>query len=149
LKRSMVYARVCACVYAAAWLGLAWLVLVRCSCTAHYYCALLLRTQPRFMVLENVVAMLSWPDADTAMVSTDGLLYIKTNVLPRQARDKHRENSMKRDRFSSGPLHPSAPREAWLSVLCTGALCGWLWSLHLQAADGAAHDPFCAIVAIT
>ena len=71
-------------------LGLAWLVLVRCSCTAHYYCVLLLRTttayyycvlllrtQPRFMVLENVVAMLSWPDADTAMVSTDGLLYIK------------------------------------------------------------------------
>jgi hypothetical protein len=30
-------------------------------------------------------------------------LYVKTNILPRQARDKHRENSPKRDhRLSSG-----------------------------------------------
>jgi hypothetical protein len=29
-------------------------------------------------------------------------LYIKTNILPRQARDTHRENSQKEWRFSSG-----------------------------------------------
>ena len=29
-------------------------------------------------------------------------IYLKTNILPRQAQDKHRESTQKKDRFSSG-----------------------------------------------
>jgi hypothetical protein len=39
-------------------------------------------------------------------------LYIKTNIVPRQARDKHRENSKKRDRLSSGNGSPE--KTAWI-----------------------------------
>ena len=43
----------------------------------------------------------------TRWVSKNGLLsqlYIKTNILPTQARDKHKENSTKKDRFPQSVL---------------------------------------------
>jgi hypothetical protein len=40
-----------------------------------------------------------------AMVRKKSHLYIKTNILPRQARDKHRENSKKMSRFSQAGIH--------------------------------------------
>jgi hypothetical protein len=53
-------------------------------------------------------------------VSKNGLLshlYLKTNILPRQARDKHRETS-KKDRFSSGMCEISVVLSGFFFCVC-------------------------------
>jgi hypothetical protein len=56
-------------------------------------------------------------------------LYIKPNILPRQARDKHRENTQKGDRFSSGNFFGDC---MWT---IEPAVCLWLPKI-LQRARG-------------
>jgi hypothetical protein len=44
-------------------------------------------------------------------------LYIKTNILPRQARDKHRENSKKMP-FFAGLDYPLHPHLTYVCICC-------------------------------
>ena len=74
-------------------------------------------------------------------------LYIKCIVLPRQARDKHRESTQKRMAFSY--RRPARRRSRWLMQQLARTWARWLScstrGRHRSTAAGEETRPFCTI----